>query len=153
MAGELGFDTGPFVNVAVFCEKVLQEQDGVLSVIRIVDQIGIEAEGPDAPDVLPPGTIQTTLLVCLKAGQARASQKIQVVLESPDGSRKLGPELAVNFSPGPGGGANVIMPTAIEVTSAGLYWADVNVNDRLMARVPLQITYGFRRGLGTRPSS
>lgn len=153
MAGELGFDTGPFVNVAAFCERVLQEKDGVLSAVRIIDQINVQAEGPEAPDALPPGqVIQVTLLLVLKAGEARGNQTVQVILEQPDGSRREGPELSVNFAPGPAGGANLIVPMAIEVESAGLYWADVEVNTRLIARTPLQVNYGFTRGPGTRPS-
>jgi len=77
MAGELGFDTGPFVNIAAFCE--------------------------------PAGsTIQSTLLVMLKAGDARGPQTIQVVIEDPAGERREGPEQSVIFSPGPAGGVNLI---------------------------------------------
>jgi hypothetical protein len=93
MAGELGFDTGPFVNVAAFCERVLQEKDNVLSAIRIVDQINVQALGDVAPEDLPAGsTIQSTLLVMLKAGDARGPQTIQVVIEDPAGGRREGPE-------------------------------------------------------------
>lgn len=30
-------DTGPFLQMAVFCERLLEEKDGVLSAIRIID--------------------------------------------------------------------------------------------------------------------
>jgi hypothetical protein len=29
---------GPYLNAALLCEKVLQERDGVLSIIRIIDR-------------------------------------------------------------------------------------------------------------------
>lgn len=145
MAGELGFETGPYVNVAAFVERVLVEKDDVLSAIRIIDQFSVQAEGPDVPDSLPGGLLQTTLLIVLKAGSARGSQKLQVVMEHPDGQRREGPEFAVNFSPGEGGGAGVVLPMAIQVDSAGLYWADIIVNSRLMARVPMMVSYGFTR--------
>src|SRR5258708_39042708 len=45
VAGELGFDTGPYVNIATFCEKALQEVDGSLSLIRVMDQINVQAAG------------------------------------------------------------------------------------------------------------
>ena len=37
---------GPNVVAAVFCEKVLQEKDGVLSAIRIVDRFTVSVEAP-----------------------------------------------------------------------------------------------------------
>jgi hypothetical protein len=152
MAGELGFDTGPFVNVAVFCERVLQEKDNVLSAIRIVDQINVQAQGNIAPEDLPAGsTIQSTLLVMLKAGEARGPQTIQVVIEDPVGGRREGPEQSVVFSPGPAGGVNLIIPLMMQLSSAGLYWADVLINRRLVSRVPLTVNYTFTRGPGVAP--
>ena len=32
------FERGPYIQVAAFCERVLQEADGVVSLIRIVDR-------------------------------------------------------------------------------------------------------------------
>ena len=145
MAGELGFDTGPFVNVAAFCERVLNEQDGVLSAIRLINEINVQAQGEGAPDAMPPVVVTTTLLVALKAGKARGSQTVQVIVEQPDGAKRPGPEVAINFGPGEVGGANLIMPMAISVETAGVYWTDILVNKRLVSRVPLQVNYGFMR--------
>jgi hypothetical protein len=44
--GERG---GPYIGAAFLCEKILQEKDGVLSAIRIVDRITHSAVGPEAP--------------------------------------------------------------------------------------------------------
>ena len=32
---------GPYITMATFCEKVLQEADGVLSVIRIIERVAL----------------------------------------------------------------------------------------------------------------
>lgn len=145
MPGELGFDKGPFVTMAVFCEKVLQEKDGVLSLIRVIDQLNLHVEGPDAPDEIPPGIAQTTLVVSLRAGEARGSQRLKIRVERPDGTARDSREISVRFTGVGGGGANLILPMEIEVVSAGLYWADILVNDRLVSRVALQINYDFIR--------
>jgi hypothetical protein len=146
MPGELGYDTGPYVAVAHFCERVLEEKDGVLSVTRLVNQLQIQVAGPDAPDEMPAGVvIQSTLLIVLRAGQARGAQTVQISIEGPDGRRTDGPEVAVNFGGGPEGGINMILPMTLQIESAGLYWTDVRVNKRLMTRVPLEVTYGFTR--------
>lgn len=154
MAGELGFDTGPFVNVAAFCERVVEEKDGTLTLVRLIDQFKVEANGPDAPDDLPPGAVvQATLVVMLKRGRARGGQAITVELEHPDASRKKGPETSINFIGGEGSGANLVIPMQIQLSSAGLYWADIFVNKRLAARAPLEVTYRFTRGPGTHPDA
>jgi hypothetical protein len=33
------FETGPYLVTAVLCERAIQENDGVLSLIRMVDKI------------------------------------------------------------------------------------------------------------------
>lgn len=153
MPGELGFDTGPFVNMAVFCDRAMQETDGVVSIIRVVDQVNVQASGPDAPEELPPGgEIQVTLVLMLKAGEAKGMQTVQIVLEHPDTTRHEAPVLSVSFTQGQHSGANLIMPMTIQTTSAGLYWADVLVNGRLVTRVPLLVNYGFMRTPGPHPA-
>jgi hypothetical protein len=150
MAGELGFDTGPYVNVAVFCEKTLQESDGVLSLIRIVDTINVQAVGPSAPDHLPDEGIplDTTLVIILKPGQAKGNQSLRVVMEHPSGERHDGPEMSIPFSGAGRTGVNVLLPVKMMLKDAGLYWADVFVNGRLVTRVPLEISYGYQRPPG-----
>jgi len=32
-------NTGPFVSVAAFCENVIEDKSGVLSLIRVVDRL------------------------------------------------------------------------------------------------------------------
>lgn len=141
MAGELGFSTGPYVNTAVFCERVLQEKDGVLSLIRIIDQMNIPIPSSGLETGAPGPLVQPTLCVALKPGDARGRQTAQIVLEHPDTSRHEGPPISISFTGGPNQGTNLVLPMPIQVSSEGLYWADVLLNGRLMTRVPLQITY------------
>ena len=142
MAGELGFDTGPFVNVATFCDQAIQDKDGVLTIVRVIDQMTLTATGPTAPEELPPGgAVNLTLVVALKAGQAHGKQDVKIEFEHPDGSKHPGPAIPVHFSGGAGGGANAIFKITLVLSSAGLYWADVLVNGRLVSRVPLEVRY------------
>ena len=46
---------GPYITMATFCEKVLQEADGVLSVIRIIERVTLQANAAGAPAELPEG--------------------------------------------------------------------------------------------------
>lgn len=145
MPGELGYDTGPFVNAAVFCETVIDGKDDVLSLVRIIDRMTINAQGAEAPDDLPPGAVKANLVVMLRAGKALGGQKLRIDLETPDGNQMRSPEQTIHFTAGEAGGANVIAPMTIPVSSAGLFWANVYINDRLMSRVPLEIRYSVTR--------
>lgn len=142
MAGELGYDTGPFVSLAVFCENVIQDKDGVLTLVRILDEITVSAQGDDAPEEMPPGgIIPLNIVVGLKPGQALGGQTIQVVFEHPDGIRKEGPKVPVHFSGAPNAGQNVHLQATLALSDQGLYNADVLVNGRLVTRMPLLVRY------------
>lgn len=47
---------GPYVNAALICEKVLQETDGVLSVVRIIDRFTIVTVAAARQMRFPPGS-------------------------------------------------------------------------------------------------
>jgi len=149
MPESVGYETGPYVAVATLCERALQEADGTLSLIRIIDSVTIQAVGNEAPDTLPPGAqVSCTLVVSLRAGEARGSQPVSILIEKPDGRRDSGPQLSVPFVTGPSAGANLIFPIQMAVDTAGLYWFELRVGDRLMSKVPLQVNYQFMRGPG-----
>ena len=50
----MSFEGGPYLITAAFCEQVIEDKSGVLSLIRIVDRMYITAQGPNAPDEMPP---------------------------------------------------------------------------------------------------
>jgi hypothetical protein len=140
VAGELGFDTGPYVRFAVFCEHVIEDKSGVLTIVRIIDRVTVsQSEGPD--DLPPGGVIATTLAVGLTAGQARGRQTVMVTIEHPDGSRHPGPEVPVHFTQGTAAGVNVILKIGLTLSTTGFYWADVLVNGRIVTRLPLEVRY------------
>ncbi|MBI4609615.1 MAG: hypothetical protein HY726_11470 [Candidatus Rokubacteria bacterium] len=145
---------GPYLSTAVFCEKVLQEKDGVASVIRIVDRfiVTISASGSEPPEKMPPMTITTTAFLSFKSGFAKGSQVIKLVPRDPSG-RPMAPEaLLPVFFEGDDRGASVTVNVTFRVEEEGLYWFDVLLGDRLMTKIPLRVVYQ-RVSLGTQPGS
>lgn len=143
--------TGPHLIAALLCEKVLQEQDGVLSAIRIIDRLEQTAVGPDAPDEMPPFVVNNlTLLVTIKADQARGRYGIKIRPEAPGGILLPPMEQAVTIQSGVGG-INVLMPFVLAIQAEGVYWFDVFLTgpapqeDRLLTRVPLEVIYSPQR--------
>ncbi len=132
---------GPYLTMAVLCEKVLREQDGVLSVIRIIDRLTHTVIGSSLPDTLPPFDHQLVAALSFKSGQARGRAIVRVVIEQPSGMR-LPQEIVqhVHFE-GAERGINVLADLSLRLSQEGLYWFDVFLDDRLFTRIPLRVVY------------
>jgi len=133
--------TGPHVQLATFCDKVLIERDGVLSVIRAIDRITVVASGgPALPADLPEGhKVTPTLVVALRSDEAKGRHTISIVGEQPDGSRLPPANFDVTFEGGERG-INLVLPMVLE-PQEGLYWFEVWIGDQLLSRVALRIVY------------
>jgi hypothetical protein len=137
--------TGPYVAVASFCERVLQEADNVWSILRVVDQINITASGPDAPDDLPPFPVNLHIAIILRRGTARGRQRVKIRPEAPGGeTRDVAIDEFINFGGDEESGANIdINLSAFTVDREGLWWFDVLFGDSetMLTRIPLRVNY------------
>jgi hypothetical protein len=140
-------DTGPHLQIALFCEKVLEEGDGTLSLIRVIDRITQTASGPDAPEQMPPFlTENLTLVIALKGGRARGRHAIKIRPETPTGMHLPTLEQGIQIQPG-NAGVNLIMPLTLPVSEEGVIWFDIFLagpppqEDVLLTRAPLEIQY------------
>jgi hypothetical protein len=137
--GERELD-GPFLGAALLCESVLQEKDGRLSVIRIVNRITTQTTAASAPEKMPPVTINVTALISFRAGFARGSFSVKLRPVTPSG-RKM-PEVSIPIlMEGEDRGHNLVLPISFQATEEGLYWFDVLLTDRLITRIPLRLLY------------
>ena len=141
--------TGPFVVAATFCEKVLREADNVMSLLRIVDQLNVSANGPEAPDEMPPTPLPLTIAVFLKRGTARGRQRLRLRPETPGGEqRDVAVETWINLTGDEEAGANVVVDVSgFAVDQEGLWWFDVLFGDSetLLTRIPLRVNYHPQR--------
>ncbi len=131
---------GPFLQAAVFCEKVLDEKDGAISAIRIIDRLTFTATGANAPEKMPPMPLSITLLVRFKSGDATGKHELKVKPVSPSGK-----ELPVFTFPFVLGGgelsANMILGYSAKFGEPGVYWFEVMIGDKLYTKVSLNIIY------------
>lgn len=144
-------DTGPFLQMAVFCERVLEEKDGVLSAIRIIDRVTYRAVVPRPSEEMPPFPLNVVALISLKGGRALGRHTLTLRATAPYGTagRQL-PDFSVPvlFEGGEDRGVNVILNVAMQVTHEGVYWFDVKLDDALLTRMPLRVVYEWMT-LGT----
>ncbi len=136
----MAFERGPYLTTATFCEQVLQETSGVLSLIRIVDRMIITASGPDAPEEMPPAQLNWTLVVTLKSGDAHGSHPVKIVPQLPSGETMSPTTLSVHFE-GDNKGQNLISRINMPLQMPGIYWFQIYVDDQLLTKVPIEVIY------------
>jgi len=129
---------------------VLQEQDGVISLIRLIDRLTQTFTGPDAPEQMPPFlATDLTMMIAIKSDQARGRYGLKIRPETPGGFQLPAIEQAIQLQAGTG--ANLVMPIALPIAQEGLYWFDIFLTgpppqaDRLLTRVPLEVLYSPQR--------
>jgi hypothetical protein len=138
----------PYLTAALFCERVIEGKDGVLSAIRIIDRAEVEFGSND------PGVIKAledaqgkqkiapafpiTGLVCVKAGSLKGKFNIHIEGQKPSGKRTRLYSFQIELQGGDTG-ANFILNLTIAVDEDGTHWFDVLFEDRLLTKIPLTI--------------
>lgn len=130
----------PYLSTAVICEKVLQEKDDAVSLIRIVDRISVTVSSLGSPENMPPIPVNLTAFISLKSGGARGRHTVKWQTETPSGL-KLPEQLFPVLFEGEDRGVNLILNLNLIADQEGVYWFDVLLEDRLFTRIPLRIVY------------
>lgn len=134
---------GLYLNFAVICEKVLSETDGVLSFIRVIDQLTVSVRplpGIDALPALPSALpVALTFAIGFKSAGYTGPVPITLRVETPTGTRL--PELETTSQVTEANrGINLVFPMQLPVQDEGLYWFVVEVMGSELTRVPLRIS-------------
>lgn len=131
---------GPYLQAALFCDKVLQEKDGVISAIRIIDRITVTVSGNAPPEKMPLSRINVTALLSFKSGFYKGSTEIKLIGRNPS-QQVFAETLLPILLEGDERGTNTVLEMTIEVSEDGLYWFGVLVGNRLMSKMPLRVVY------------
>jgi len=131
---------GPWLQAAVFCEKLLQEQDGVVSLIRVIDRFMIQASGPEPPERMPAARLSMMGYLAFKSGIARGSYSVTIKGVSPLGRPLPGMTLPMLLE-GEDRGAGLGFQLNLDAQEEGLYWFEVLIGERLITRMPLRVVY------------
>ncbi len=146
MEASTGANRGPYLTAALLCERVLIEQDGVKSLIRIVDRVIRGAAGPNPPDEMPAIDLDLFLFSRIVAGPVtRGTRTIGVQPQKPSGELLHVSEQPVHFEGEEDRAADVITAMRITLDQPGLYWFRVLFDGHELTRVPLRVIYMPRR--------
>lgn len=130
----------PYVTAALLCEKVLQEKDESLTLVRIADrlQYSVQGVGVALPEGLKP-VINIEGLVSIKSGPVTGDHTIDIFLQRPNGDRKAVATFAVKFL-GQDHSQNLILKMGVGIQEDGLYWFDVFFDGEVLTKIPLMVT-------------
>jgi|ERR1022692_936185 hypothetical protein len=136
------FEHGPFVTVAALCDQVLQEKDGVISLIRIVDKVTSTDVDTATPDQMPPMLVSLTMVVQLRSG-AEGGGRHTLTLRpvDPTGAMVAQTELPVEFAEAPSAAVTMLVKVGLMLKLTGLHWIDVLLDGELLTRSPLEVLY------------
>ena len=134
------FERGPYIAAATFCEQVLQEASGVLSLIRLVDRITTTASGPEPPLEMPTTQLNLTLAIAMKSGDVRGSHPVRITPQLPSGETLAPITLSVHLE-GNNRGQNLLSQMNMPLEMPGVYWFLIHFDDLLMTKVPLEVIY------------
>jgi len=126
-----------YLQMALFCEKVLKEADNVLSVIRVVDRFTVPGVTPE----MPPQPLTFMIVISFKSGFMRGKQVIAIRPKSPTGVDLPAMEFPVLFEGDDDRGLAMAFPIQWVPPEEGLYWWDVYLNQELVTRMPLRVVY------------
>jgi hypothetical protein len=138
---------GPFVALAVLCQRMDRQADGSADVMGIVDGLTLDASVQPEPTHEAP-TVKLTALVSIRAGDVRGGHRLAIRSRYPSGD--VGPSMSrlvdlTDQMPA----ATLSVPLELELEQLGTYWFDVTFDDDLLTRIPLLVGRGTS-GLGGR---
>lgn len=130
-------EVGPYLSIAVICERVLQEKDGVNTLVRIFDQWNVHSPFPG------PTTIPLSIVVSLIAG--RFIGQLNVVLRGKSPSGKIlqlfeHPPMELKGK-AEGERADIIFNVHFTAQEQGTYWFEVLFNGEVKTKIPLLVTH------------
>ena len=133
----------PEVVAALLCERVLEERDKTLSLIRIIDKVtltvgrGNVLTGPDR--LAFPFDVEFVVVVVLRARKGlEGSHDLHAALISPSGQKYMRAGIRLTF-PTADALSNNIVQTRIKTTELGKYRVEVSFSGQQIATIPLEI--------------
>ena len=141
MATENVFQDGPYLAAALLCERILDEKDGVKSLIRVVSRITRRAQGQEIPEKMPPFPISLSLFLSMRTGNKAGKHEIRIVLSRPDKTALPALIHRLNLEPPEGRIIDLVINMNLSLDQEGVYWFDVYFEDYLMTKIPLAVHY------------
>lgn len=146
------FEEGPYIQMAAFCEQILEDKTGVTSVIRIIDTVTQTATGAEPPGEMPRFSYSMKLVLMLKSGRALGRHDITIIPQLPSAETHEPFVRSIHLE-GEERGINLILNMTYTFEQEGVHWFQVYFDDDLLTKIPFRVKYErIRAGRPTAPS-
>ncbi len=124
----------PLITFACLCEKVLTENDGVISLIRVVDRFTMHTE----PTATAVAISQLMLVIGIKW---RGHTGHHVVSADIQGPTRRAPilQIPVDVLPNGQSGMNVMVTLTLQFEKVGIGRIEILFDDQLLTTVPFEV--------------
>ena len=126
---------GPYVALAVLCQRIDLQPDGTANLIGIVD--GLAIDDPSDPST-PSLVINVRAVIALRGGSTRGSRRITLRGWFPSGSEGLSADKLVAFTD-QRPAVTLSLPLELELSEIGTYVFDVLCDDQLLTAITLDV--------------
>jgi len=141
MGTENVFQDGPYLTAALLCERILEEKDGVKSLVRVVNRIISKAQGPQVPEKMPLIQAMLSLYLSMRTGNKSGKHEIRIGFSRPDKTATSLLVQGVNLEPPESHGIDLAINLNLSLDQEGVYWFDVCFDECLMTKIPLSVIY------------
>ena len=132
---------GPYVSTACFAEKVLEEKDGVHSLIRVIDRIHISLKTQGKVKTPPKIRQPLILYISLKCGGERGSHELEIIPIKPNGDRLPPGSNPIHFEGPEYKAVNIIVRMSIDIDGEGTWWFEIRHRKQLLTKVSLNVIF------------
>jgi hypothetical protein len=130
----------PWVAAATICEKLLEDKDGAISIIRMVDRFTVPRPPPDW-NKKTPLVIALTGIVSFRSGDVNGERVVSIYGTSPSGKRREKLLEAKVLFQGESAGVNMKLNLVFRFFSEGNHWVDIYVEKWHATRIPITIMF------------
>jgi hypothetical protein len=134
---------GPYVAAALFCNSILEDSDGIVSALRIVDEIRVVINPnapPDVPSKADPIEIPLFALIIIRRGDAPAGMhQLALAMETPDGKTEEVYKGEITMPDHPNGAAVIKSRVTLRLHSSGVFWIDVILGENRLTRMAMNL--------------
>jgi hypothetical protein len=126
---------GPYVALAVLCQRIDLQPDGTANLLGIVDGLGVD----DPADAnTPPLILNLRAVIALRGGSIRGQRRITVRGWFPSGAGGVASDTVVAFTDARPA-VTLNLPLELELPEIGTYVFDVLCDDALVTAITLDV--------------
>lgn len=117
----------------------MNEADGVQSLIRVVDKVGIPPTSVTGNETGKLVGIPLSMFVSFRAGSFKGRSLVLLVQRGPSGKSESIGVTQLDFNGEESHNFNVISPVIVKWDGAGQYWYEIFLDNKFCTKMPLTI--------------